>query len=91
MTKQELGMFEDNPRSQAGAEALEELEAQLPVITSVTRDNVILGEKWGLEPDLDPRVVATQAAERYERTFEAYRQGGAWTMKAGVEYSPREH
>lgn len=85
MTHTELGMFEDDPRSQEGARALDLLNAQQSTIKPAARDNVEIEERWGLEPDSDPRVVATKAAIRDERTFEAYRQREAWVMQPGVE------
>lgn len=81
MTEQNLGVWEEDPRSVAGARALATMSSQHETAKT---------EKWGLEPDLDPRVVATNAAIRDERTWDAYRQSGAWTMQAGQEYSPTE-
>ena len=42
-------------------------------------------DRDGLYPDLDPRVVATDAIVKDERTFDAYRQREAWVLQPRVE------
>jgi hypothetical protein len=93
MTRKELGMFEDDPRSVAGANAINELmrqmsqEAQRSSQRTVANssNNIDWETRWGLDPDSDPRVVATRAAIEAERTFDAYSTREAWTMNPGEE------
>jgi hypothetical protein len=85
MTLLELGLFEDDPRSQEGAQAINWLISQEPT-TNQESNNQRLTERWGLEPDLDPRVVATKAAVIEEQTVDAYMHREAWVMQCGEEY-----
>lgn len=87
---EKLGVFEEDPASRAGADALELLEAQMQA------DNKAKNVSWASSEymddiDDDPKAVSTRAAIKQERTFDAYRQGGAWNMQEGQEYSPHEH
>jgi len=102
MSKYELGIFEDDPRSQAGAEALSlldvlennsaELKSKDSSENIKTKHGLIPSEShWGLDPNSDPRTLATRATVRDERRFESYRQSGAWSMEAKKEYSPSDH
>lgn len=86
MSQVELGMFEDDYRSQAGAEALALLDAQMQAShPSPKRETSWASSEYMDGLDNDPMTVAARAAVRAERTFDAYRQSGAWTMQEGVE------
>lgn len=75
--KIELGNFEGDPRSEAGAKAIALLEAQTK---SFIQPKPSMAEaRWGLVPDLDPRVVATKAMVRDERRFDSFRERTVWT------------
>lgn len=76
-SKIELGNFEGDPRSEAGAQAIALLNAQTK---SSSQPNPSIGDvRWGLVPDLDPRVVATRAMVREERRFDSFSQRTIWT------------
>jgi hypothetical protein len=89
MNRPELGMFEDDPRSVAGAEALALLDAE----TNKSRYRAEWAAKdlfVGNDSLDDPRAVAARAAIRDERTWDAYKQREAWVLKQGVEVTPGE-
>ena len=86
MSRAELGLFEDDPRSQQGADALAILDSQIKTpaqreFTWAAKDLFVPKEPWNNEP----MQVATRAAVREERTFSAYRQREAWVMKSDVK------
>lgn len=88
MANVELGVFEDDPRSIAGAAALDLLDAETGGTHKIPEKDNWAAEDLFVDNDpwnSDPRVVATRAAIRDERTWDSYRQSGAWLMRPGVE------
>lgn len=87
----ELGLWEEDPRMVENAAALRKL-ATYGELDKAPDTEGHQTKVW-LEYDEydDPRVLATQAAVRDARTYEEYKQTGAWVLEAGVEVSPESN
>jgi hypothetical protein len=77
MSEEKYGYLAEDPRSVAGLVALEVLG---PDVSGHEARPFFEFDAYD-----DPRELATMAAIRDERSFEAYRQREAWVLRPGVE------
>ena len=92
MTKQELGVFEDDHRSQAGADALALLDARMHAEKTLKKEVSWASSEYMDDIDDDPKAVSARAASAYRhsdmgRTEAMSNPTRLNVMQDGKEYS----